>query len=149
MIIVRIIQICLGAICGIVTSKLGLSLDNPLTWVVIIGFNGLVAFMIYLCRRGDCRMKFDEFNELLKSGNMAQLEKLNKNKHKNGFDNINILNAIEKIIYHVSNLEEEEYSYRIGDADATLNLIRNRAANIANFAHMIILKCDKELSKDE
>lgn len=53
MMIVRIIQVCLSAVCGIVAALLGLYLNNPLTWIIIIGFNGLIAFMIYLCRRDD------------------------------------------------------------------------------------------------
>lgn len=77
-----------------------------------------------------------DYEELLKAGNKAQLEKLKENKHKKGFDEISIPYAYGRMKEEMSELFK---------ARGTEN-IRLEAADVANFAHMIILKCDKMLA---
>ncbi len=87
------------------------------------------------------------YKELLKAGNAAQLEKLKENKHKDGFDNIDIYYAYKRLIEEKIELGDELYQ-PLGRKDfLDYQKIKNEAADVANFAHMIILKCKKELSK--
>jgi len=82
-----------------------------------------------------------DIDALFKAGNQAQREKLEKNGHKKGFDDIDIWKAFCRLRGEVEELDAEL------SANWDCNYIRHEAADIANFAHMIILVCDKELSK--
>ena len=86
------------------------------------------------------------YDELLKAGTGAQLEKLLENPEKSGFDNINIEYALDRILDEF--IELRDAIRKTGIPPIThLQLIRREAADVANFAHMIILRCDKELEE--
>ena len=80
----------------------------------------------------------ESIKKLIQAGNKAQLEKLHEHGHKNGFDNIDIDYAQSRIWDEWSELVVES-SLKNRDHKK----IRHEAADIANFAHMIILQCDK------
>ena len=75
---------------------------------------------------------------LLHHGNRAQLEKLTENHHKSGFDDLDI-----EYLYEC--LEEEMAELWSVIEDQLLDETRREAADVANYAHMIILQCDKRL----
>ena len=84
-----------------------------------------------------------DYKALLAAGNKAQLEKLTSNGFKKGFNDLQCedLNSLyQNLISEVVELREE---YNVAKYDFTK--IRHEAADIANFAHMIILATDKEL----
>jgi hypothetical protein len=87
-----------------------------------------------------------DYKELLSAGTTAQLEKLMQNEHKEGFDNIDIEYAYRRIEEELKELDFELFKDAI-EGRFDLTAVRLEAADIANFAHMIILKCDKELSR--
>jgi hypothetical protein len=96
-----------------------------------------------------------DYTKLLEAGNKAQLEKLKQNGHKKGFNDINLEYATRRIEDEYQELSEEIWI--ITHDEQCINYwhkdnkdykkIRMEAADIANFAHMIILKCDKELEQ--
>ena len=79
------------------------------------------------------------YRKLLRAGNRAQLEKLKENSHKDGFDNIDIDYAINRIQTELNELKYARRFYKNND-------VRREAADVANFAHMIILSVDNEKS---
>jgi NTP pyrophosphatase (non-canonical NTP hydrolase) len=83
----------------------------------------------------------NSYNELFEAGNKAQLEKMELNNHKTGYDNIYINYGYDKI---EEELNELYNAIHYGKKD--YQAIREEAADIANYAHMIIYKCDKEIS---
>ena len=79
-----------------------------------------------------------DYKFLLQEGLKAQVEKLRENDHKCGFDveSINIL--FKKLQAEVYELQDElQVQPKLYD----LKAIRQEAADVANFAFMIILKC--------
>ena len=88
------------------------------------------------------------YKELLKAGNKAQLEKLQQNGHKKGFDDIDIDYAYIRLEVEMDELLKELLLFPSSkDRKKVYEKIRHEAADIANYAHMIILKCDKEIAK--
>lgn len=87
-----------------------------------------------------------DYDELLKAGNAAQLEKLKENEHKSGFNDINIDYAFKRLTEEVEELRKELFD-KTGNGTYHIFNTRSEAADIANFAHMIILACDKENDK--
>jgi hypothetical protein len=83
-----------------------------------------------------------DYNALLSAGNIAQIEKLKENDHKESFDNIPLWEA-----YYLLRDEIEELDFEIDNKNKDYSKIRHEAADVANFAHMIILKCDREINK--
>ena len=83
-----------------------------------------------------------DYTRLLTAGNLAQLEKLQRNEHKKGFDDIKISYAIRRLRHEMLELEDAVF---IGDPRE----IRQEAADVANFAHMLILTCDNLLAEEE
>ncbi len=79
------------------------------------------------------------YKELLEAGNRAQLEKLYENKHKDGWDDISVG-------YAISRLKEELRELALAYHTESTKHVRREAADIANFAYMIILKCDKYIT---
>ena len=76
---------------------------------------------------------------MIAAGNKAQIEKLKENKHKKGFDDIDIMYAFGRLAEEFLELEREiVFTENIDE-------IRKEAADVANFAHMIILRCDQIL----
>ena len=85
-----------------------------------------------------------DYKALLDAGNKAQLEKLEQNGHKKGFDNLKLPYAFKRLVMEIDELTKE-YCNVVLDFQA----IRHEAADVANFAHMIILATDKELENNE
>ncbi len=79
------------------------------------------------------------YDELLEAGNRAQLEKLHENSHKRGFDSIDLA-------YALSRIQEEVAELCAADTDQEL---RREAADIANFAHMIIYAIDRRTTNGQ
>lgn len=77
------------------------------------------------------------YDELLTSATTAMLEKLRENEHKPAFDEVSFKDAFKGLCNEKMELAEELYSNR------SLEQIRREAADVANYAAMIILKCDK------
>ena len=88
-----------------------------------------------------------DYKKLFKAGKKAQLEKLLMNEHKDGFECIDIEYASDRIEEEWNELSAEVMLIDTWEDEPDYKKIRHEAADIANFAHMIILACDKELSK--
>jgi len=83
-----------------------------------------------------------DYKTLLKAGKAAQVEKLDENPDKPGFDNIDLDWAYKRLKDETHELKVELYGVKIRDHES----IRKEAADIANFATMIIYKCDQLLN---
>ena len=97
-------------------------------------------------------MEESKYNELFEHGNKAQLEQMVKNEHyKSGWDDFGLGAGFKGIRKNAIKIEDQLYTLftRQGRKKDSIDFesVRKRAANIANFAHMMILDCDKELSK--
>lgn len=83
-----------------------------------------------------------DYDKLIKSGITAQMEKLLKNGHKEGFENISLphikLRIYEEYIEFLDELKKVDFDYE---------KIRHELADIANFCHMGILHCNKKLDR--
>jgi len=77
------------------------------------------------------------YGELLAHANIACLEKLNENSHKPGFDTISLGETFNGLQEEVIELKNEILSSYNPDT------IRREAADVANYAAMIILFCDR------
>ena len=94
-----------------------------------------------------------DYKALLNAGNKAQLEKLEQPGHKEGFENIDIKYAYKRIRQETKELWKEIYlkpfvmmiGFILPKHYINYRSTRHEAADIANFAHMIILACDKEI----
>jgi hypothetical protein len=95
-----------------------------------------------------------DYNGLLTSATTAMLEKLRENEHKSGFDSIDIEYAIHRIEDELSELKEvffkaKKSNFSMSNQEEKIKLIialeevRKEAADCANFAAMIIYKCDR------
>lgn len=51
MILVRMVQLFLGSSYCLILASNGYSINNPVTWVLIFGFNGFIALGIYIIER--------------------------------------------------------------------------------------------------
>jgi len=103
---------------------------------------------------GYCSMKRN-YAALLKAGAAAQLEKLRENAHKPGFADLDwktVISGLNEEFYELlvafdyltklkQETEPEEYRQRVHEA-------RREAADVANYAHMFILRCDRVLEED-
>lgn len=91
-----------------------------------------------------------KYMKLLEHGNKAQLEQMNANNHKTGWDNFPIELSTAYIKINLDNLLDAVYGERgkLMTSRSTKD-IRRIAANIANYAHMIVLKCDNDVSHTE
>lgn len=91
------------------------------------------------------------YEELLKAGNAAQLEKLKQNEHKSGFDDMPIQDSIKGIEAEAFELYEIFYSGKKPSelSKKELQKMRHEAADIANYCHMLILKIDKEIENED
>lgn len=93
-------------------------------------------------------MKKRNYKELLDIGNKAQIEKLMLNEHKKDFNELSFDYGIKRICEEVHELVIEVLNFYKSNSDESLEYlkrIRNEAADVANFAHMIIMKCDNEI----
>jgi hypothetical protein len=81
------------------------------------------------------------YTALIESANKAMLEKLKENEHKNGWDGIDIGYTTKRIFDEYLELCKE-----VGIRNT--REIRREAADVANFAAMIIYQCDKKLKEE-
>lgn len=92
-----------------------------------------------------------KYQEMFQAGNKAQLEKMIENEDKkSGWDNIGLGFASCELINNAECIHRYVKAKNIDQSllkDGLDEMIRAKAANVANFAHMIILQCDKELNK--
>lgn len=86
-----------------------------------------------------------KYNVLLNCSKKYQLKKLKspKNKRKSSFDKLSIPYLAGRLHDEVNELDQELARYRGSVYDYVA--LRDEAADIANFASMIILHCTKEL----
>lgn len=82
-----------------------------------------------------------DYDGLIKSANNAMLEKLKENEHKPGFIELTLKEALLGIGTETMELSQEVFS------NGALQNIKREAADVANFAAMIIYKCDKLMSE--
>lgn len=78
---------------------------------------------------------------LIEAGTDAQIEKLEANAHKTGFSSLEIDTLFKMLECEVDELLLEVNDWK--DGKDNLDKVRLEAADVANFAHMIILKCDE------
>ena len=79
-----------------------------------------------------------KYQNLFDAGNAAQLEKMLEHDYKKGWDNLDpwfSYGAIDHNLFELKNALHRKDFIKT----------RDKAANIANFAHMIILICDNLL----
>ncbi len=95
---------------------------------------------IEMRKRNDRR----DYHALLNAGLTAQEEKLRENQHKESFDDVKMWDA-----YTMLRDEVEELDCEIDSIDKDFSKIRREAADIANFCHMIILRCDQEMKNEK
>jgi len=94
----------------------------------------------------------EQYKELFESGNKAQQEKLLKyEKERKGLYEIDLYYALSKIYNNYNDINKCLYAkYRDNSnasSDIDFDLLRSKAANLANFAHMIIYQCDEAIAK--
>jgi hypothetical protein len=82
---------------------------------------------------------------LLRQGNTAQLEKLEANEDKRGFESIDLDWAWKRLNEEMHELDVELHGTKIRSPED----IRLEAADISNFAHMIIVRCDQLIKNPE
>ena len=81
-----------------------------------------------------------EYVNLLHSGCKAQLEKLTENSHKPGFEGDDLAGTYMMLEAEVGELWEAIEMKGLTD-------IRREAADVANYAHIIIYNCDRLLKE--
>jgi len=86
-----------------------------------------------------------DYQKLLQSANTAMLEKLKKNDHKSGFDNIDFIYALDRTFKEW--LELRDAMMKGLYKKEIISEVRAEAADVANFAAMIIYRCDNELNR--
>lgn len=101
------------------------------------------------------------YNELFEAGKKAQLEQMERfEEEKGGWFDIDLRFGSDKlrekddeVSQSLTSLLLRQAGYDEGmnvtkeEIKEYLHIVRRKAAHSANFAHMIILKCDKELKK--
>ena len=89
------------------------------------------------------------YDSLLITCQAAMLEKLKENEHKDGFDNINLIHGVARLFDEADELDNElKKAVRTGN-DINIPAVRREAADVANFAAMIIYKCDQILKEEK
>jgi len=81
-----------------------------------------------------------EYVNLLHSGCKAQLEKLTENSYKPGFEGNDLAGTYMMLEAEVGELWETIETKELTD-------IRREAADVANYAHIIIFNCDRLLKE--
>ena len=84
------------------------------------------------------------YTELLNVGMVRQLKKLKQNEDKPGFDNINFKWAYKRIKDETIELHTELFGVP-GSAEPDYDAVADEAADIMNFAAMIIMECERKL----
>lgn len=96
-------------------------------------------------------MKKSKYDKMFEDGNKAQLEQMIKHEHYTGWDNLGLEAGFKGIRENAICIEDQLYTLftrqeRNRDS-IDYEAVRKRAANIANFAYMMILDCDREILK--
>jgi hypothetical protein len=85
------------------------------------------------------------YEKMFEAGNKAQLEQMEANSHKDKYDeawnDIDLNWAMLKIGEHIPKMVTCLFFCKMGYH----LVLRKLASDIANLAHMIILKCDNEM----
>lgn len=87
-----------------------------------------------------------KYDELFKASKKAQLERMAAHSQWSGWDDIRIDYAFGRLSWNRDELLVEILNNNIDtilESKEGLALVRKSAADIANFAGMIILQCDK------
>jgi hypothetical protein len=84
-----------------------------------------------------------DYEKLFESGNGAQREKLEVHKLKGCWKKLTLRELMLLLFEEVIELHDEYYDIE----KISFENIRNEAADVANYAHMIIQKCDEEIGK--
>ena len=95
-----------------------------------------------------------DYKALLAAGNKAQMEKLEQNGHKEGFDDLEIKYVYKRLKQEMKELWKEIYSkpfllmlsFIFPRHYTNYRATKYEFADIANFAHMGIMACDKEIN---
>ena len=85
-----------------------------------------------------------DYKNLLQEGHKAQVEKLRENDHKSGFDTEGM-----DVLFHKLTIEMRELYDEIFCDTPDYNKIRREAADVMNFAAMIILNCVQKLYRNK
>lgn len=83
-----------------------------------------------------------DIDKLLGRGNALQTYKLLANAHKDDFNTLKVDELFALLEDEVEELAEEVHKWRNGECEL-IDLVLE-AADVANFAHMIILKAEEE-----
>ena len=87
----------------------------------------------------------NKYSDLINAGNSAQIQQMEKYENiKSGYENIDLFLASRKIINKCPAL------LKISVLDYNENNLKRmirECADISNYAHMMILKCNKELER--
>lgn len=90
-----------------------------------------------------------DYDGLLTSATTAMIEKLLQNANKPGFDSVTITKAQKRMHQEGFELDEAILSYlKKPSLEGVIN-VRAEASDVANFAAMIIYKCDKLITEME
>lgn len=93
-----------------------------------------------------------DYDKMFKAGNKAQLEQMVKyDRIRSGWDNFPILESFEgirKAAVFIERMLFHEFTNTSKPlTKSQVEILRSKAANISNYAHMIILNCDEEVKK--
>ena len=92
-----------------------------------------------------CGVGERDIDLLFQHGNQAQREKLEQYEHKEDWMDLPITTLYAFIMGELEELQHEIAVFDIMDNPDNLADIRKECADIANYAHMIIQRCDSEL----
>lgn len=84
-----------------------------------------------------------DYDKLFESGNRAQLEKLELHNRKDCWKKLTLRELMFLLLDEAVELHDEYYNID----KLSFDNIRKEAADVANYAHMIIQKCDEEICK--
>lgn len=87
-----------------------------------------------------------DYVNLLNVGMVRQLKKLKENEGKPGFDKIDFNWAYDRIVAETVELHTELYGRPLSEK-VDYSAVADEAADIMNFAAMIILECERKLKK--
>jgi len=87
------------------------------------------------------------YEELIQSANKAMMEKLLENEHKPSWKDINLKDLFSFLFFEMEELNTEVF-YN-SDVPGRAARIRREAADVANYAAMIIELCDEMIAQLE
>lgn len=87
-----------------------------------------------------------DYHELIDAGNTAQMEKLRAREYKGDYEELEFDELFHLIIDEALELRAEIRRTNVPNI-MRLNRIRNEAADVANYAHMVILRAEREAGR--